>query len=476
MKTIIKIFVLFAVVFALLPVINILKAQENSALYFSRQPQAANYNPAFMSNNKFYITPPLLGRFAVDIHTSGFAYHDLINQHPDFADSLRLDVEGFLGKLKDNNNFSFGMNFDLIGLGFKIGKNYFSVGSNLTVETKIGFSKNLFDFAVHGTNMSSKSLDVLNRKLVDATAYAFTYIGYAREITDQLTVGARFKIYTGVANVHTNKSIVNLQFDGEEVAAYGDFDIYASTFFGHFMELSSVINDHSDFSFEREDDVAKSAKNIKDNKGYGFDIGATYQLNETMQISASIIDIGKITWKTNAAQLRSSNPNERIVFSGVDVDYNNISEDLEDYFDDMADSLKHAFDMELHNIGSYSTSVPTKIYVGYSWEFFPHMNLQALYSGRFIAGSYENALTLNYSLFAGPLWLSVGNTVKYTWFNPSVLLSLGSAFYIGASFSSSYNLAKTSGMNFYAGFNFAVKNKKKAKFKPVEQPAEEILP
>lgn len=459
MKTIINILAVSIFTIALLLLVKTSKAQDNIALYFSKQPQAANSNPAFMTNTKMYVTPPLLGRLALDLHTSGFAYNDLIHKHPTYSDSLQLDFEGLLNKLKDNNNLSLSFTFDIIGGGFKIGKNYFSIGSNMNIESKIGFSKDIVDFLVHGTNISSHNADILDKQIMDATAYISTYIGYAREINEQLTVGGRIKMYTGLFNIHTNKSIVHLDFDGNEVSAYSDFDINTSFAFGHLKTISSIMTQNSNFEFEQENNTSNSISNAMNNKGIGFDMGASFKLNDKMEISASIVDIGKITWKSNPTQIKSNNPNQKISFSGVGVNYENISDNLTSYFDDMADSLKRAFDLNVKSIKSYSTAVPTKIYVGYSWEFYPRMHMQALYNGRVINGSLENSLTLNYAFLTGPLHIAIGNTFKYTWFNPSLLISLGSNFYIGTSFSSSYNLAKTSGVTTFLGFNFTIKNK-----------------
>ena len=453
MKTIVKI-----LVSALILSFSVtLYAQENSALYFSSMPQAANYNPAFLTHNRMYVN--LIGRFAFDFHTSGFAYGDLVNKVPG-SDSLRIDFEGFLKQLKSHNSLSLSTNNDLLGFGFKVKENYFSFSMTLNTEVKTGFSKNLFDFLVHGTGMSSNTVSLFNDNLLDATVYLTTAFGYAREINDQLTIGAKFKIYNGVANIRSKKTSVNLEFDEEEIRAYADVDIRAAIPFGEVAQAGSLFDDDEDFKFEKDGSVMDGLKRIKNNRGFGMDVGATYKLNEKMTFSASLVDIGRIKWKTHATNIRSKNPKQEVVFSGLSTTYNTIDDDIDDFIDDMTDSLKNAFDLEVNSLTGYSTGVPMKIYLGYSWEFSKYLFLQALYSGRMINGGMENALTVNFTFDPGFVQLSVGNTIRSKFFNPDIYIGLGNKFYLGLSYNSSLNLAKTNGITAYLGFNIlALKNK-----------------
>ncbi len=469
MKTTIKHLAITVSFIVLLLSNSVTNAQEFSTVYFSTQPQAAHYNPAFMTNNKWYVTVPVIGRMSLDLSTNGFAYNDLIHQHPLYQDSLQMDFAGFLSHLKDDNRMTFSISSDILGGGFKIGKNYFSLGMTLNLEVDMGFSKDLIDFIANGTNIATNDADLMSKKVLDLTAYTTTYIGYAREINDKLTLGAKLKFYSGIANIRTNKSLVHLDFDGDQISAYSDIDFDVSLAFGYFSAINSALVEEDDFSFNSTTGGSDIINNTLKNKGFGFDIGATYKINNDMEISASIVDIGKISWSANVANIKSNNPNERFQFSGVAVDYDSVGEQLENYFDNVSDSLKHAFDLGVRDKDSYSTSVPTKIYLGYSWNFYPNMQVQALYYGRFIRGTYENSFTLNYSYDFGFGSASIGNTFNYKLFNPTLMVSLGSIFYVGTSFASSYNIAKTNSLSFFMGLNYAVRNKKAKNTAIIEQ-------
>ena len=222
----------------------------------------------------------------------------------------------------------------------------------------------------------------------------------------------------------------------------------------------------------KTEDKIETVKNLMKNKGFGVDFGAVYKYNDDMTFSASIVDFGFIKWKTNSTAIKSKNPGERVEFSGINSTYDNIGDDIDDYFDEMEDSIKRAFDLGVEDLGSYTTMVPVKLYLGYSWQFEKKMYLNALYRGRFISGGYENSLSLNYTYKNGFFQISAGNTINHRFFNPGIYLGLGNIFYMGADYSKSVNLAKTKGLSFYFGLNIAVGKKSVKKVKTEQENTE----
>ncbi len=432
------------------------KAQNISPLYFNNFPQSIDYNPAFLSEQKLYISMPAYGKFSFNFKTSGFNYKDLINEDPLYPDSLRVDKDGFLKKLKKNNYFDLSMSDKLLGVGFKVKQHHFDISINLNVESRLSFTKSLFDFLVNGTDMQNKMLNVFSGQLVDATAYLSTSIGYAYDINNQWTVGARLKFYNGIANIDSKKTNLNMDFSStDSIVAYADVAINTSMAFGYLKQMQSTFADDSE-DIEFEDTSNKWFSNMMKNKGIGFDIGAIYRLNDKMTFSLSIIDIGYIKWKSNPRVIQSKDPNHRFTFSGVNTSYENIDDDLSNYCDDMADSLQQNMDLEVVSKNSYKTSVPTKIYLGYTWEFYKNMKLNVLYHARFINQTMENALMLDYSIQTKKYQIALSNIINSKFFNPGIQLSKNGAFmgaFIGVNINSSFNMAKTSGLEFYMGIN-----------------------
>ncbi|MDO5760997.1 MAG: DUF5723 family protein, partial [Bacteroidota bacterium] len=427
-------------------------------LYFSSMPQATQYNPANHGNNGFYLSFP--SKFHASFNTSGFSYHDLIHQHPQYSDSLQLDFEGFAKKLKDNNYFDIDFNTSLLGFGFSVNKvNHFSFDLSLTVESRLNFTEHLFTLLTDGTNSHEKEFSIFGDKFASATSYLAASFGYARDINEKLTIGGSFKLYFGLLNIKSERTDINVEFDGETMSTISNIEINTANAFANWSMKSALDADEDGLYF---DDVTNVGGNIFKNKGMGIDLGATYKINDEMTVSASVLDLGYITWKSNTVNIHSKHPNTRVEFAGAQTQYDNMGNDLEAYFEDLRDSLQYAFDLTTSDNGSYTTMLPTKFYIGYSYNFLPGMYLQALYKGRAIAGKLENSLTVAYSLRLSNLFnVSVANTFASKFFNPQILFTFNDKFYFGASLASSFDVAKMSGFNLYFGANILLfKNKK----------------
>lgn len=440
--------------------IQTIKAQRNDALYFATNtPQSSFYNPAKQSDLNMYMSLPIISNFGIDFHTSGFCWKDMVNKNPQYPDSLRLDIDGFSKKLNDNNYFDVSFNTDILGFGFRFKeKNYLSFSIMMNVDARLNFSKGLFDLMVYGTDYPQHSIQVFDGKLMDATGYIAPTIAYSRVIDSNLTVGARLKFYNGIYNVHTNNSDVTMHFNDDNITATSDIDIRTSNAFME-TKINSVTDEDS---ITTSDDMSNMVSNMLKNKGLGIDVGATYKIRPDMEISASIVDLGFIKWKSHAQNIKSKHPGREVNFSGVNTNYDSISNDINNYLDDMADSIKHSFDLESKDMNSYTTLMPTKIYLGYSWNFSGVNYLQALYKGRFIGGTYENSLMVAYACKLKYFYTSVGNTIASKFFNPNFMVSFsgfGINLYLGATINSSLNVASMNGFSMYGGFNIALGNR-----------------
>ena len=93
-------------------------AQRQEISYFFKEvPNLSNLNPAMTPSSGFYVS--LLAAPSFGFNTSGFCYHDIINRHPQYPDSLRIDVDGFMDKLKRNNYLAFEYEHGLFGIDYK---------------------------------------------------------------------------------------------------------------------------------------------------------------------------------------------------------------------------------------------------------------------------------------------------------------------------------------------------------------------
>lgn len=448
--------------------------QTKDALYFFKDsPHSTGLNPASVPDNKFHF---YLGFGLSDFrfNTSGFTYHDIINRHPVYADSLRFDIKGLAEKLKDNNDLNFSYDIDLLGFGFGIGRNYFSYRMYMNMSSRFSFSKGLFDFVLYGTETPEKKLALMDGKLMDVNGYIAHSVSYGREINDKLKVGASIKYLNGLINVKTEKADMGLDYSNEDrITANGSVDILTSNVFGS-ISISSLFDSNSNYSFTSES-FADIVSNAVDNKGLAFDLGASYKLNDKMELSVSILDLGFINWKSNNTRIRNKNSSNTVTFGGIETSIDSIGTGLETHFNNFMDSLSTALDLESVTQGSYTAALPTEFHFGYSWNFHSFNHFHALLSTKLWNSRFvDTRLSVLYALHTKYVSLSIGNTFSSNaWFNPSALLNLkfGANVYLGCSFNSSstsFNIADMSGFNLVTGISFAFGTNKQKKKENIE--------
>lgn len=437
---------------------------QKDILYFLREaPQVTQYNPAITPNNNFYISL-ILGTTNGGVHTSGFSYHDLIHKHPIYPDSLQLDLERFRNTLSDNNFVSFNYDMDLFGFGFKVGKNYFNYDLSLVIDTRLNFSKGIFDLILDGSSVENGNIRLLDGHFLELNSYISNAFGYARQINDRLNVGAKVKLITGIANIHTNDANLEIKFDNsEKISAHGEIDILTSNILGD-INITSLFKDNANAEFIMNENLKEIFSQSFNNSGVSFDVGASYRLLENLELSISAVDIYSIlNWKTHSSQLINNRPYQEIVFEGINSSIDSIETDFENQINALADSLTSALDIRTQSLDSYTTHLPTKLYFGATYNFGKVNYLHALFNTKFADGKfYDTHLSLFYSLHTKFLSLSFGNMFrKENLFNPSALVSLkiGPAqLYAGGNLHSTkqFNVGDINGFDIFAGLNLSV--------------------
>lgn len=441
-------------------------AQRQEISYFFKEvPNLSNLNPAMTPSSGFYVS--LLAAPSFGFNTSGFCYHDIINRHPQYPDSLRIDVDGFMDKLKRNNYLAFEYEHGLFGFGFKAGKNYISFETALNIDTRFSFSRGAFDLVVFGTDVASGEATLFDGDLLEFNAYLSNAVGYAREINDKLTIGVRAKLLMGIANIHTNNTSLGLHFNEDnEIMARGEIDLQTSNLFGVY-EISSIFADSATQNFQMNS-VDQILDDMTKNLGFAFDVGATYRFNDNMEAGLAISDIGVMNWNANCEGIKTMNPGKDVRFEGVEAPLDSLGSSITSYLETVVDSLKDAFDIQSVGINAYSTILPMKIKASYTWRFLGVNYIHVLANTKYWNGNMmDTRLSVFYALRTKPFSISVGNTImSQSVFNPSVMMSIssgGPSLHLGASFrtagAASFNVADMSGFSAFFGVTWRFANK-----------------
>lgn len=358
-------------------------AQRNFTLHqHQHMAQSIHVNPAFRPNARIYANIGV-GMHSFGVNHSGFTLDQLLFER-DYDDSLEFRPSEAIAAMGRINHLNLDFNNELVGFGLRLGKTYFSLTATNRMQFSFIYPRDLFRIVFEGNGGEflgqRADLDGLGIKLNSYMEYA---LGVNRSFfEDKLVVGGRFKLLSGIANIHTARSELGISTDSTT------FDI---TIDGVMHAYSSGLDSYSNSDFRN---LGFKYLTRFPNLGMGLDLGATFQLNDMLDFSASVIDLGFIRWKDGNKNFISNEVD--YTFQGIDI--NQYMADSSSFVDNFTDSLRTIFDAS-ENDDEYTTSLNTRFYLGARFKVGDMVHLNALWFNEFILGRYRPGV-------------SVGATVK----------------------------------------------------------------
>lgn len=348
--------------------IHIAQAQQELTLHnMNGIVQSVHTNPAILPQHKVIVT--LGSSYHINVKNTGFTYNQLLAQvETDESGQRVLDIGRLASDLKLNGKdyVHTSVSVDLFGLNFSAGKNRFSLNVTEHMQARLGYSKALLDLGVKG-NIPGNTTSLDGYKL-NGMHYREIGLGFNRKILtdDKMVVGGRVKTLFGMSNVRTIRSDVNLNTAGEE-------DLYAITANADILVRTTGVGMLEDGDIDYLTNMA--------NIGLGVDLGASYQYSSTLSFSASIVNLGYIKWKEGVTNYES---NGEYTFTGID---NNELFNGSFEFDatEVIDSITNVFEFE-ESTESYSTSLPTQVYLTGSYQLAPKTAASATLYSDFVGG------------------------------------------------------------------------------------------
>jgi hypothetical protein len=388
-------------------------AQESMTMHFMKgMPQASMYNPALHNDSSSVVLglPGLSGiYFGLN---SDFAVNDLIHYGTgSMSDSLVVDINGFHNSLKNHNYFRQNFELALFFLGFRTKKLFVSFGINEKELTRIGFEKRFITFLKDGNASSMGKVQDVGNLTFDAYHYREFALGISRELMDRrLSVGVRLKALFGKFALQTNK--LNFQVetaqDGSSIKLTTDMELDFSVPMEPEYDDDDYLNGFNDDNFTANDYIFNT-----DNMGMAFDLGAVFKVNPKITVSASILDIGKIPFKTDAYNVNHLQTYtwEGIDFSNSfdDTDPNYISAD--DMVDEEMDKLEAVVKPKRSEVSSnkFDMTIPTKIFVGGTYTVSDKLNFGLLNRIYMYNGETNNNTTLSANALLGKFFSVTGS-------------------------------------------------------------------
>lgn len=318
-----------------------------------------------------------------------------------------VSTDEFLGNLKDMNALSVNLDETILAFGFDSGENAFSnVEVNLRTNISGGIPKSLFEFLKKG---SSGSAYRIGETKVNANSYLEIAYGYSQKINERIRVGGRLKVLLGAANLDANITRADVTVNGEklEVDAQADLKVAAP-----------------EVSFRNNEEGYMDISNpVVSNKfglaglGAALDLGMTFEPVDGLTLSASVNDLGGISWKNNVTAQSAANAS----FEGTEFTFGQensaITDDLEAALKKLEDLLK--FKQQGGETRSFEM-LPCTINFGarYRMPFYDRLSAGVLAAYR--TNRYVGWFDIRGGLTITPIdWFSLCGTVGYNSYCPT---------------------------------------------------------
>lgn len=387
-------------------------AQESTTLYFMKGlSQSDLQNPALHNDSsKVVVGLPILSGLYVGFNSS-FAINDLIHKGTGMrADSLIMDIEGFHNALKSKNSLEQNLSLPLFSLGIRIKKSFFTLGITEKQVIHNTFAKSLVTFIKDGNGPYMGQNFDLGDLEVNALHYREFALGYSNEvIKNKLTVGLKVKALYGKSAFQTERMNLKVEtaVDGSYLNLRSDMQINLSA------PVTPEYDEANFFSGMTNNMEIEDYMLQKENMGMAFDLGAVYNLSPKILLTGSIIDMGKISFKSNVTTLThvSNYKWEGIDFSkSVDdskPDYVDPSDQMEVEMDKFADSFKPK--KSEFGSNSFDMSLPMKIYLGGTYQVTNKFNIGLLDRMYKYQNVSRNSVTLSANTLLGNFFTLSGS-------------------------------------------------------------------
>lgn len=275
-------------------------------------------NPA-LAPSRGFVHLPAVSNTGAALRSNSFCLEDIIDIIKNKDDADYFIADRFMTNLRDENHALANARTDLAAAGWWQGRNFWSFNIGVRVDGSLSVPRDLFTYMrdMKGLNDIDYSnyLRDIGKEQLDFNAYAEIGVGYARQLNDRLSVGARLKGLLGLGNISlkVNETAVKIALDGlspdfdwsnpndeqlRNATGTASVDVEAELE-SSFTGLDLLVNNSGYI-----DDVDFKSRDMGVS-GYGaaVDVGFSYRVTDGLTLSAAINDLGFIKWSKGCTQI-----------------------------------------------------------------------------------------------------------------------------------------------------------------------------
>lgn len=312
-----------------------------TSYFMDNVPARLKMNPA-LQPARGYFNVPVIGAFGLSVSSNKLSIDDFV----DIIENKNgfLESQKFINRLDNKNTMNIDFTTDILSFGFYSGKGFWTINLGARAIVSASIPKQMFEFARNAENFDiGDKYDIKNMEL-HADIFTEVGLGYSRPVTENLTVGGRFKVLVGVGNLDAkiDEIYVNADTDYQnwKVKTKGKLE---ASMKGLEFEYDSEHNYINDIDFD--------SPGIS-GFGFGIDFGASYKILNNLTVSAAILDLGFINWSKSNTTIATTNSEHTYGDLAGSIDPDNINpDDYEginpDNYQDYIGSNTDIFDLDL---------------------------------------------------------------------------------------------------------------------------------
>ena len=328
-------------------------SQNKQVLYdFAGLPQTLLLNPGLEIDYKFHIGVPLLSGFSSEIGSTGFSLSEIFAVN---NNTINDKISAVLNKIDANDYLKVNTQIEVFSAGFRFDKKtYVSFGLYQELDAIGYLPKDAFTLINEGnTSYLNKSFSI-SEMIYKLDVLGVIHAGISRKVSDKLTLGGRFKVYSSALNLETTNN------SGTFTTRLGNNNIYVHHLDNvNFNTRTSGLISYNEYISDASTYIENSL--LGGNLGTGIDLGFTYHVTPQLQLSGSLIDLGFVHHNKNIK-------NKLIVgsftFEGIEFEFDS----NRDYWGELDAALKEQLPI-VGNQDSYTSWRPAKVNAAIKYSF-----------------------------------------------------------------------------------------------------------
>ena len=345
--------------------LSVAVSQNKQLLYnWEVTPQTLMLNPGALVTNQFHAGIPLASQFHINVGSSGVSVFDIF---ADDGGDINTKISNTISRLSSRDFFTVNQQLDVLNFGWLskgLEPMYFSGGMYQELDAIAYFPKDIAILAWEGNREYIGKAYDFNDISARADLLTVYHFGVNKQVSKKLTAGVRLKLYSSLISVSSTRNKGAFKTTVRE----GSANIYEHTVTDLDVEVRTsgfISLDGLEQSQVRKKLLGRAL--LGGNLGIGIDAGITYQFDNELSLTASVLDLGAI-FHTKDTELYKAKGDYTL--DGIELIFPELEngEPTIPYYDNLEDDITREIPVDTLNTG-YTQLRPTKINAALHYDF-----------------------------------------------------------------------------------------------------------